>query len=151
MAFCLTSTRSSHRYTHIPSLPNLLPSSSPSHLSAGCSTPVCVPWVTEQIPIGHLFYIWYGKFPHYSLHTSHLLPPALPPGPQVCSLCLFLHCCPENKFISAIFLDSIYMYQCTIIIFLFLTLPSFCIIGSTFIHLIRWWTPDSNVFPFMAD
>ena len=148
MAFCHTSTRSSHRYTHVLSLPNLFPSSSLSHLSACQSTPVCVPWVTEQIPFGYLFYIWYGKFLRYSLHTSHLLPPALPPGPQVCSLCLFLHCCPEKKFISAIFIDSIYMCQCTIIIFLFLTLPPFCIIGSMFIHLIR---TDSNVFPFMAD
>jgi len=59
-------------------------------------------------------------FPCYSLHTSHLLPLALPPGPQVCSPWLFLQCCPENKFISAIFLDSIYMHQNTIFIFLFL-------------------------------
>ena len=29
---------------------------------------------------------------------------------QVCSLCLCLLCCPENRFISTIFLDSIYIY-----------------------------------------
>ena len=26
----------------------------------------------QQIPTGYLFYIWYCKFPRYSLHTSHL-------------------------------------------------------------------------------
>ena len=57
----------------------------------------------------------------YSLYTSPLLPPLLPPCLLVCSLCLFLHCCPENKFISAISSDSIYMCQCTVFIFLFLT------------------------------
>ena len=40
---------------------------------------------------------------------------------QVYSLCLFLHCCPVNKFFSTIFLDSIYMYQNTVCILLFLT------------------------------
>ena len=36
--------------------------------------------------------------------------PAFPPlCSQVCYLCLRLHCCPANRFISTIFLDSIYM------------------------------------------
>ena len=43
-------------------------------------------------------------FPCYSLTSSH---PFFPPlCPQVCSLCLCLHCCPANRFISTIFLDS---------------------------------------------
>ena len=37
-----------------------------------------------------------------------LLPPL---GPQVCSLCLHLHCCPANRFISTIFLESISSVQ----------------------------------------
>ena len=45
----------------------------------------------------------------------------LSPCPYVCSLCLFLHCCPGSKFFSTIFLDSIYMHQNMIFIFLFLT------------------------------
>ena len=40
-------------------------------------TPVWVPWVIQKIPIGYLFYIWYCKFPCYSLHMSHPLPPPL--------------------------------------------------------------------------
>ena len=30
--------------------------------------------------------------------------------PQICSLCLHLHCCPANRFISTAFLDSIYIH-----------------------------------------
>ena len=50
------------------------------------------------------------KFPCYFRHTSHPLLPPHPPGPEVCSLCLCLHCCPANNFISTTFLDSIYMH-----------------------------------------
>ena len=57
-------------------------------------------------------------FPCCSLHSSH---PLLPPlCPEVCSLCLCLHCCPAKRFISIIFLDSIYMCQYTVFVFLFL-------------------------------
>ena len=58
-------------------------------------------------------------FPSCSLHSSCPLLPLL--CPQICSLCLLLHCCPANRIISTIFLDSIYMSQYTIFIFLFLT------------------------------
>ena len=40
-----------------------------------------------------------------------------------------LHCCPANRLISSIFLDSIYMHKYTMIVFLFLT--SLCKIGSS--------------------
>ena len=42
-------------------------------------------------------------FQCYTLHSSH---PLLPLGPQVSSLCLHLHCCLANRFISTLFLDS---------------------------------------------
>ena len=45
-------------------------------------------------------------FPYYSLNSSHSLPPIL--CPQVCLLCLHICCCPANRFISTIFLDSIH-------------------------------------------
>ena len=44
-------------------------------------------------------------FQHHSFNSSHPLLSTL--GPQVCSLCLHLHCCPANRFISTIFLGSI--------------------------------------------
>ena len=40
-------------------------------------------------------------FPCYSLNFSH--PPFPLLCPQVCSLCLHLHCCPAKRFISTIF------------------------------------------------
>ena len=48
-------------------------------------------------------------FPCYWLNSSHALLPPL--CPQVCSLCLCLHCCPANRFIGTIFLDSIRMHS----------------------------------------
>ena len=70
-------TKINHRYTHVPSFP----SPSPSNPSACHRAPVWIPWVIQQIPIGYLFYIWHHKFPRYSLHTTHPLPPPLCPCP----------------------------------------------------------------------
>ena len=64
----------------------------------------------------HCIYFMYGFVNSHVTLSKHLpfsLLPS-PPCPEVCSLCLFLHCFPENKFISAIFLDSIYMCQYTV-------------------------------------
>ena len=84
--------------------------------------PFSLSWrVMQQIPTGSLFCTWCCKFLCSSLHTSLLLPPLLPPCPEFCSLCLFLYSCPENKFISAISSDSIYICQYMIFIFLFLS------------------------------
>ena len=75
--------------------------------------------------------------PCHSVHSSY---PPYYPCPLVSPLCLCLHCCPANRFISTIFLDSVYMY----IWYLFFSFwpTSLCIIGSRFIHLIR---TDSNM------
>ena len=58
-------------------------------------------------------------FQCYSLKLSHLLSLSL--CTKVCSLCLSLNCCPANKFINTVFLNSIYMFWCTIFVFFFLT------------------------------
>ena len=47
-------------------------------------------------------------FQCYSLKSSHSLLALL--CPQACSLHLHLYSCPPNRFISSIFLDSIYIY-----------------------------------------
>ena len=60
------------------------------------------------------------------------------------TLCLF--CCLTYRVILTIFLNSIYMHQYTVLVFFF-WLTSLCIIGSSFIHLIR---TDSNVFFLIA-
>ena len=84
------------------------------------------------------------KFPCSSFNLSHCL--LHPLCSQVCSLCLHLHRCPTNRFISTISLDPIYMLYYTIFVFLFLT--SLCVTGSRFIHLIR---TDSNVSLFTSE
>ena len=105
VVFCHTSARISHRYTHVPSLPNLSPISpwNPpfSLLQSPCLSSLSHTANSHWLSILH-------KLPSYSLYTSHPLPPPLPPCPLVYSLCLFFHCCPENKFISTIFLYYIY-------------------------------------------
>ena len=90
-------------------------------------------WLWElAIPI----YIWYCKFPCYSLDTSHPLP-----SPHVQRSILYVCFSIDSLKINPSFLDSIYMHQYTIFILLFLTY--FNIIGSRFIHLIR---TDSDIF-----
>ena len=70
----------------------------------------------------------------YSLKSSH--PLLLPQSPKVCSLHLCLFCCLAYRVIITIFLNPIYIciniHQC----FSF-WLTALCIIGSSFIHLIR--------------
>ena len=58
--------------------------------------------VLEWVAIAFSGYQW------YSLKLFHPLRPPL--FPQVFSLCLCLYSCPANRFISTIFLDSIYMH-----------------------------------------
>ena len=85
----------------------------------------------------------------YSLKSSH--PRFLPQSWKAYSLCLF--CCLAYRVIITIFLSSlyIYIYICALVycIGVFLSdLTSLCIIGSTFIHLIR---TDSNAFFLLAE
>ena len=90
---------------------------------------------------GHLFHIWWYMFQCYSLKSSH--PHLLPQGPKGCSLYLCLFCCLKYRVIVTIFLNSMYIYVNVLVFFFWLT--SLCMIGSSFIHLIR---ADSKVFFF---
>jgi len=96
-------------YVYIYSLSFEAPSCLPPHPTCPgwYRAPVWVSWATQQIPIGYLF-----TFGNVSFHVTlsiHLTLSPFSPCPYVYSLCLFLHCCPVNKFFSTIFLDSIYM------------------------------------------
>ena len=126
MVFCHISIRIRHIYTHVPSLPDIPPISLPTPPFNLLQSPCLSSLRHTTNPHGYLFYTWYCKFLCYSLHTSSLLPPLLPLCSLVCSLHLFLPCCPENKFISAITSDSIYTCQYMIFIFLFLTYFTLC-------------------------
>ena len=84
---------------------------------------------------------------HVSMLFSQVTPPSpSPKSPKDCSIHLCLFCCLTYRVIITIFLNSIYMCECTYWCFPF-WLTSLCIIGSSFIHLIR---TDSNVFFLMA-
>ena len=58
-----------------------------------------------------------------------------------------LYSCPANRFISTIFLDSVYAHNIRNLFFSF-WLTSFCVTGSVFIHLTR---TDSNAFLYMDE
>ena len=85
-------------------------------------------------------------FQCYSLRSSH--PHLLPQSPKVCSLHLCLFCCLAYRVIVTFFLNSICI--CVNILYCCFSfwLTSLCIIGSSFIHLIR---TDSNVFFLIAE
>ena len=116
-----------------PFLPSPTPSQ-PSRLSG--STGLSSLHHTNSHQRSILLIVMY-MFPCYSLNLSCLLLPPL--GPEVHSLCLQFHCCPANRFISTIFLDSIHVLIYSTCLFL----TYFTLLGPRFIHLIR---TDSNAF-----
>ena len=67
-------------------------------------------------------------------------------SPKDCSIHQCHFCCLTYRVIVTIFLNSIYMHYYTVVVFSFLA--SLCIIGFSFIHLIR---TDSNVVFLMAE
>ena len=73
--------------------------------------------------------------------------PALSLTVQKSVLYICVSCCLAYRVIITIFLNSIYMCQYIVLVFFF-WLTSLCIIGSSFIHLIR---TDSDVFYLMAE
>ena len=88
-------------------------------------------------------------FQCHSPKSPHPLP--LPQSPKDCSRHLYLFCCLTYRVIITIFLNSIYIpYTCVSILYWCCSfwLTSLCMIGSSFIHLIR---TDSNVFFLMAE
>ena len=66
----------------------------------------------------------------YSLKSSH--PHLLPQSPKVCSLHLCLFCYLTYRVAITIFLNSMYMYQYTILVFFFLTY--FCLYNRLQFH-----------------
>ena len=106
-------------YPHVPSLLRLPPSSL-SHPSRWTQSTelisLCYAAASHQLAILHsVVYIC----PCHSLTSSQLPLPCL--CPQVPSLGLRLYSCPATRLISTTFLDSKYMRQHTVFVFLFLT------------------------------
>ena len=91
-------------------------------------------------------YVIVYMFQCHSPKSSHPLP--LPQSPQVRSIHLCFFCCLTYRVIITIFLNSIYICVSVLYWCFSFWLTSLCIIGSSFIHLIR---TDSNVFFLMAE
>ena len=93
-----------HIHTHTYPLPLEPPSHVPPHpLRSSQSTGLSSLLHTAN---SH----WLSTYLVYEFQCSSLkssYPLLFPLCPQVCSLCLCLLCCPANRFISTIFLDSL--------------------------------------------
>ena len=112
----------SQRWVYIcpPSWNPLPPPSHPIPLGcsrAGHSKPVLK--LALNLHLSSILHIVIYMSQCYSLRSSHSH--LLPHGPKFCSLHLCLLCCPTYRIIITIFLHSIYMYQYTVLVFLFLT------------------------------
>ena len=120
-----------------------LPPLSPYHLSGSsqCTSPKHPVSNLDWRFVSYMIYM----FQCHSPKSSHPLP--LPQNPKDCSIHLCLFCCLAYRVIITIFLNSIYMCKYNLLVFFFLA-TSLCIIGSSFIHLIR---SDSNVLFLMAN
>ena len=119
-----------------------LPPPSPGHPSGSsqCTSPE---HPVSCIEPGLAIYFTYDNI-HVSMLFSQIIPPSpSPTESKVCSLPLCLFCCLTYRVIITIFLNSIYIRYYTVLLSFWLM--SLCIIGSSFIHLIRI---DSNVFFF---
>ena len=112
VGFCHTSTWISHKYTYFPSFLNFPPPPTPSHLSRLSQSPGLSSLSHRAISIWRsivhmIVYIFtcYSVFPTLSFPN---------PCPQVCSLCLHLHCYPANRFISTLsrFYICVLIYIC---------------------------------------
>ena len=144
--FCHTSTWIRHGCTcaphpefpsHLP--PHTIPLGRPSAPAPSILYPASkLDWWFIYIMILYMFQC-------HSPKSSPSLP--LPQSPKDCSIHLCLFCCLAYRVIVTIFLNSIYMISILYWCFYF-WLTSLCIIGSSFIHLIR---TDSNVFFLMAE
>ena len=113
----VSTVKISHNYTFITSLLSLPPFPSPHpSRSTQCTRlgSLCYLTTSHQLSILHMaVYTSQGCFLHSSLSLFPLQ------CPHVRSLHLRLHSFPANRFIKAIFLDSIYTYICVSYIYEF--------------------------------
>ena len=144
--FCHTLTWISHGCTcapHPEAPSHLLPNPIPQgHPSAPALSTLSHASNLDWWSVSHM--IMY-MFQCCSLRPSHPCP--LPQSPKDCSIHLCLFCCLAYRVIVTIFLIPYMCYYILCWCFSF-WLTSLCIIGSSFIHLIRTY---SNVLFLMAE
>ena len=144
--FCHTSTWIHHGCTRVPH------PESPSHLPP-CTIPLGHPSAPAPSILYRASNLDWWFISHMVLYMFHCHSPKsshprpLPQSPKDCSIHLCLSCVSH----TGLLLPSFYIpYICISILYWCFSfwLTSLCIIGSSFIHLIR---PDSNVFFLMAE
>ena len=144
--FCHTSTWIHHGCTHVPNPES--PSHHPLHtipLGHPSAPAPSILYPASNLDWQFISYMILYMFQCHSPKSSHPLP--LPQSPKDCSIHLCLFCCLAYRVIVTIFLIP---YICGSILYWCFSfwLTSLCIIGSSFIHLIR---TDSNAFFLMAE
>ena len=104
------------------------PLAPPSHFPPPPTPLGChrAPALGSQSHIAHSQKFPFPYFTYSNVYVSVLFSQTIPPSPspmvsKICSLCLCLFCCPASTIISTIVLDSIYVCQYMIFVFLFLT------------------------------
>ena len=107
-----------YMYPHIPFLLSLPPTLLIPPLQVVTKHRADPPVLCSSFPLAILPLVVY-ICQCYSLTTSQA--PLPPLCPQVHSQRLHLYYCPTTRFLSTIFLDSIYMLQHMVFVFLFLT------------------------------
>ena len=112
-------------YPHIPSFLHLPPTLPIPPLQVDTKHRADLPVLCSCFPLA--IYFTFGSL-YMSMPLSHFVPayPSHSPCPQFHSLHLHLYSCPAPRFFRTIFwffffLDSIYMCQHTVFVFLFLT------------------------------
>ena len=118
LPYCIGSATQQHEYATCSPSWTPLPPPSLYHLSGSsqCTSP--------KDPVSNLdwwfiSYMILYMFPCHSAKSSHPLP--LLQSPKDCSIHLCLFCCLAYGVIVTIFLNSIYMCYCTVLVFFFLT------------------------------
>ena len=146
--FCQISKWIHHRYRCVPhpEPSSLLPPPSPDHPSGSsqCTSP--------KHPVSCIRPGLATRFIHDIIHVSMPFSQIIPPSPSpreskrlfYTSVCLFLSCIQGYRY----HLSKFHIYALVYCIGVFLSGLLHCIIGSSFIHLIR---TDSNVFFLMAE
>ena len=144
--FCHTLTWIHHKCTCVPHPES--PSHFPPHpipLGHPSAPALITPYHASNLDWWFILHMIFYMFQCHSPISS--CPRPLPQSPKGCSMHLCLFCCLAYRVIVTFFSVP---YICVSILYWCLSfwLTSFCIIGSSFIHLIR---TDSNVFFLMTE
>ena len=130
--------------TSVHVFPNLNPSLLPPHtipLGHPSEPAPSILYPASNLDWRFISYMILYMFQCYSPKSSHPLP--LPQSPKDCSIHLYLFCCLTYRVIIAIFLNSIYMCQYTVLV------PGSSPGGSRVIQ--RWGQsqrPEKNLFNY---